>query len=185
MRLFAAVRPSPEVLAEVATSVETLAPDVRLRWTSPEQWHLTLAFYGEVTDQVTETLDIRLRRLAARTAPLTLRCSGAGAFARPSRARVLWIGVQGDREGLIALAASARAAGRRSGLDMPDRGYRPHLSIARARASADLATTVAQLSPFASAAWTVHELSLLRSELGKGDEGRPRYTTIGDYPLAG
>ena len=45
MRLFAAVVPPPEAIEDLAAFLEPreeAGPD--LRWTTPEQWHLTLAF---------------------------------------------------------------------------------------------------------------------------------------------
>src|SRR4051812_28340278 len=48
MRLFIAVWPPAELTARVAG---LRRPDVPgLRWTSPEQWHVTLRFLGSVAD---------------------------------------------------------------------------------------------------------------------------------------
>ncbi|HEU4676396.1 MAG TPA: 2'-5' RNA ligase family protein, partial [Motilibacteraceae bacterium] len=124
MRLFAAVVPSPEALAALARDVDAaragLGPDGRrLRWGAPERWHLTLAFYGEVADP--GPLAARLGRAAARSRPMSLSLHGAGRFGRG----VLWAGVGGDVTDLARLAARCAAAGRREGLDVEDRPYRP------------------------------------------------------------
>ncbi len=59
MRLFAALWPTPEVRAHLAAALRTTVgvdPETSpglgpqgVRWTAAECWHLTLAFYGDVT----------------------------------------------------------------------------------------------------------------------------------------
>ncbi|WP_343245084.1 2'-5' RNA ligase family protein, partial [Streptomyces sp. SID14478] len=50
MRLFAAVLPPQEAVAELGRAVDRLAPADGLRWTGRPGWHLTLAFYGDVPE---------------------------------------------------------------------------------------------------------------------------------------
>ena len=112
MRLFVALTPPREAVAQLwsaAAEVREAQPD--LRWTPSEQWHLTLAFLGEVDDAPRLDLTERLARAAGRCAPLTLSLRGAGRFGD----RVLWTRVDGDVERLRGLAASVRAAARHNG----------------------------------------------------------------------
>jgi 2'-5' RNA ligase len=166
MRLFAAIDPPAEVIAALA---QTVPADDRLRWVPPEQWHITLAFYGEVADATVPELEERLRRAAARTRPLRLSLAGAGTFPSGTRpARVLWCGIEGDRPGLIRLAERVSAAGRRSGIPVEERPLRPHLTLARVRGQpVDLHSVVEELSSFASPEWTAGSLHLVRSHLGR------------------
>jgi len=122
-----------------------------LRWTGRDAWHLTLAFLGEVDEKLIGRLGTRLERAAARHAPLSLSLGGAGAFPSPARARVLWTGVEGDRDGLSMLAMRVAAAARRAGAPPAQEGreYEPHLTLARCRAPADVRTLVATLAGFA------------------------------------
>ncbi|HEX5812494.1 MAG TPA: 2'-5' RNA ligase family protein, partial [Pseudonocardia sp.] len=49
MRAFVALVPAAAVLDELAAAVAPVrAAHPDLRWTPPAQWHLTLAFLGEV-----------------------------------------------------------------------------------------------------------------------------------------
>ena len=60
MRLFAAVLPPEPVLTELGARVDALhrLPGAdTLRWTERPGWHLTLAFFGEVTDEVRPGLE--------------------------------------------------------------------------------------------------------------------------------
>lgn len=189
MRLFAAVLPPRTVLHELAAATRELQslPGARgLRWTQPENWHLTLAFYGEVLEQTAHELHTRLGRAAARTTPFTLSLAGGGRFGD----RVLWAAVDGDRETCARLAERAQAAGRKAGLgaDPPVR-YHPHLSLARPRKGepAELLPYVTALDGFRSTPWTVTELALVHSRLpDSGVPGeQPRYERVAGWPLSG
>src|SRR5215469_5772360 len=110
MRLFVAIAPPDEVLGELAAAVAPLrVARTELRWTGPADWHLTLAFLGEVAEPVLPALGTRLERAAGRHPAQRLAIGGGGAFPRAARATVLWTGVAGDPGPLAALAASVAA----------------------------------------------------------------------------
>jgi 2'-5' RNA ligase len=187
MRLFAAVVPPERARAELAAAVvrlHALPGAERLRWTETDGWHLALAFYGDVAEEVVPGLRDRLARGAARHPRGRLWLAGAGRFSH----RVLWAGVQGDRTALRGLAGSAEAAARRCGIPMPERRpYHPHLTLARGRPHIDLAPYAAALADFEGGPWDMAEFSLLRSHLPvEGVAGaRPRYETVDVWPLGG
>jgi 2'-5' RNA ligase len=174
----------PAVAAgELDNAVAPLRPAwPELRWTGRDAWHLTLAFLGEVDEKLIGRLGTRLERAAARHAPLSLSLGGAGAFPTAARARVLWTGVKGDRDGLGMLAMRVAAAARRAGTPAAQEGreYEPHLTLARCRAPADVRTLVATLGGFAGTPWTAGEIYLIRSRL----QEQPRYETLGAWPFA-
>ena len=180
MRLFVALWPPPDAVSELLAAVDeirTEAPD--LRWTAPEQWHLTLAFLGEVADERRPELEERLARAASRHAPLTLRFAGGGRFG----SRVLFTRVDGDHEPLTRLAASVGAAARRSRIPVDDRPYRPHLTLARGRPGSDLRPAVEALAGFTGSSWTADALHLVRSRLGAGEGGTAAHEIVGTWPL--
>jgi RNA 2',3'-cyclic 3'-phosphodiesterase len=181
VRLFVAIVPPAEVLAELADAVAPLrAASPELRWTGPEDWHLTLAFLGNVAQDALPDLAIRTERAARRHPAQRLAVVGAGAFPRPSRAGVVWAGIS-TASGLAPLAASVAAAARRAGAPPPDEGrrYRPHLTLARCRQPADVSHLTAELAGFAGQSWTAADICLIRSNL----TGAPRYEYLGQWPL--
>src|SRR5512147_162530 len=116
MRLFAAVLPPADVTAQLAAEVAAMRrlPGADgLRWTDRPGWHFTLAFYGEVGDDLLPALSDRLARVAHRTTPFELALSGGGQF---GRGQALWTGSSGDVETLRRLAGRAQAAARRAGV---------------------------------------------------------------------
>lgn len=187
MRLFAAVLPPPTAVDELATEVaalKRLPAAGSLRWTGHAGWHFTLAFMGEVGDELVPDLRARLARAAHRTPPFPLRLHRGGRFGH----RALWVGAAGGIEQMRLLAERADAAARRAGVDMEEhRRYQAHLTIARAREAADLRPYVDALDAFEGTAWEVGELALVRSNLPvSGVPGeQPRYEVAGSWPLGG
>lgn len=183
MRLFVAIAPPAPVLEELEARLAALRPAwPGLRWTSQAAWHLTLAFLGEVNDDMAAKLTPRLERAAHRHPALSLSLGPGGAFPAAGRARVLWAGITGDRAALTALAQSVAAGARRAGAAPPDEGrtFRPHLTLARCREPADVRPLVQDLAGYAGTSWTAAQIHLIRSQLGTGP---PRYEIAGTWPL--
>jgi 2'-5' RNA ligase len=171
VRLFVAIRPSPEAVAHAAAAVEVVRPaEPGPRWVPPERWHLTLAFYGEVPDDEIDRRVARLDRVLSDAAvgPMSLALAGAGAFAR----RAVWLGVVGDVAPLRALARSMSRG--------PSRPYRPHLTVARLRGDTDPTAAVAALSTYDGPVWTAATVHLVRSRLGP----TPTYDDVASWTLA-
>ncbi|MEV6115022.1 RNA 2',3'-cyclic phosphodiesterase [Streptomyces sp. NPDC052109] len=188
MRLFAAVLPPERVVHELAAEIDRLKrlPGAeRLRWTHRPGWHFTLAFYGEVADDLVPGLSDRLARAAHRTEPFGLALAGGGQF---GHGRALWTGAQGEVEALRLLADRAESAARKAGVPMGEhRRYKAHLTVARGRDSVDVRPHVDLLHEFTSSTWTVSELVLVRSNLPRsGVAGeQPRYEAVACWQLGG
>jgi 2'-5' RNA ligase len=188
VRLFVALIPPDDVLTHLAAAIDAAAGPRDdggggpLRWAGREQWHLTLAFLGQVEDATMVELTSRLERAARRHQPMELSVAGAGVFGSRARARVLWAGIRGDRPELKALAGSVGAAARRSGISVDDRAFRPHLTLARSRLrqGVDVTRFVESFESYAGPAWTARELHLVRSYLGRRGS---RYETLRSWPL--
>jgi RNA 2',3'-cyclic 3'-phosphodiesterase len=181
VRLFVAIVPPALALAELADAVAPLrAARPELRWTTEADWHLTLAFLGEVADRVLPDLTVRLERAAARHPARRLAISGGGAFPGPRRASVVWAGIESDVD-LGPLAASVAAGARRAGAPPPDEGrrYRAHLTLARCRSRADVVELTSALARFEGGPWTAESVRLIRSNPGR----EPRYEDLGSWPL--
>ncbi len=194
MRLFAAVVPPPPVLDSVAAALaDAGGGHTRARWTRRPQWHITLAFYGEVRDPDRRgDLQARLARSVARRQPANVQLARAGVFTGRS-GDVLWLGLRhAGTEGppdtgtpLGRLAEGASAAGRRAGVPVEGRRFRPHLTLARGVDRETSRAVQLSLLGFRSPAWMVDEVVLLRSVLpaGGGPGARPGYQPLACYPV--
>lgn len=165
MRLFVSLRPPADAVAHLAAAV------AGVRSTSVDQWHVTLAFLGEVPGPA--PLHGPLARAADASPPLPVRLAGGGWFRGPG---VLYAALAGDVDGLHALAADVRAACTQAGVAFEPRPYRPHLTVARR-----LRVDPGVLSGYDGPAWTARELELVRSRLG----ARVEHEVLERYRLGG
>lgn len=181
LRLFVAITPPADALRDLDAALgpaRSVAPH-GLRWTRPEQWHLTLAFLGSVPEPAVPELAETLGA-ACRVDALRLRFFGGGCFGD----RVLWVGIAGDTHALRTLAAGVAAAARRSGVVISDEPYRPHLTLARAgRVGADLRTAAGALAEVIGSPWSVGSVQLVHSRLGTGPGASAVHSPIATWPL--
>lgn len=108
-------------------------PTDRVRWTRPENVHLTLKFLGEVAEEQVEQIGAALRRVCAVHAPFDASLSRFGAFPSERRARILWVGVGAGAEEVAALASDVDAALEPLGFEREGRPYVPHATLGRVR----------------------------------------------------
>lgn len=190
LRIFAAIRPSKAVLdplQEWWDSARKLLPETGWRAMPVENWHVTLAFYGETATETIPDLRRRLDKIAGETAPFGIELRGFGVFPDTDRARIFWAGAFGidPPEALARLAhrcMNAIGQGPEPDPRKAPKTYRGHISLARAkgRRQIDLAPFVKNPPPVLSE--RVDCITLYRSELApKGS----RYTPIERFALRG
>lgn len=153
MRLFTAMWPSAEAVAAIERIERPEHPAVR--WTTRDQWHLTIRFHGEVADADVSVLVESLHELAATTAPRTVVLG-------PATRRV--------RRSVLVVPAI--------GLD--DLTEHAHLTLARARGRTPLPHALAGRPVEVS--WSVDQVTLVRSRL---EPTGARYDTLATVPLTG
>ncbi|MDQ2623967.1 MAG: RNA 2',3'-cyclic phosphodiesterase [Actinomycetota bacterium] len=198
MRLFAAVRPPDAALDHLESALVSVgwpgtgpAAPGAVRWTARENWHVTLAFFGEVPDGAVDDLAGALTTLAASSRAPQLELRGSGVFA----GRTLWIGTGGEVSALVALSHGARDAG----LEVLGRAeererVRPHLTVGRqipgprvrrrgARERGEADAVAHALAVYRGPGWSAEELVLVRSEPGRGAGGGPLYSDLAAIPV--
>jgi 2'-5' RNA ligase len=184
-RMFVAAVPPDHVVEDLDDflSVRREA-DPGLRWASPEQWHLTLAFLAAVPDRALDDLSERLTRAARKRAPMTLRLAGGGAFPNPGRAKVLWTRVQVDDPiELDRLATGCRAAATKAGIAVPGERFKPHLTLARSGRPFEATRWLRVFEAYRGPEFALDRVSLVVSHLGEGPRGRPRYQVVEEFEL--
>ncbi len=166
-RLFVAVWP-PALLTEQLSRLER-PPRPGLRWTTEDQWHMTLRFLGDMATSDEEQLRGGLARVAVLVA-----APEATAGPHPRPLGPVWVL---PVAGLDYLAETIAAETLDMGQPPAHRTYRGHLTLARARQRSllqDLPRTAV------AGAWTVAEMTLVRSHLGSTGA---RYDIVGRWPL--
>ncbi|MGV1008669.1 MAG: RNA 2',3'-cyclic phosphodiesterase [Dermatophilaceae bacterium] len=185
-RMFVAVTPPERIRDDLAQFLEARP---QLRWSSPLQWHVTLAFLSSVDEHRVDDLVARLTRVAARRRAFLARVAGAGCFPNPAHASVLWLGVRAgdddDPVDLRHLAVGARAAANKSGTAPDGKAFVPHLTVARLRRPVQATKWLRILDTYSSTDWVVDRIELVASFLGDGPRRGPRYETVATLPLRG
>jgi 2'-5' RNA ligase len=182
-RMFVAVIPPDEVLEDLEEFLAPRRGEVPFRWTDPEQWHLTLAFSHQVPERVHDDLVERLTRAARKRSPIEARITRGGAFPNVGRARVLYAGVETDREELRRMATGARAAVSKAGGEVDGQRFTPHLTLARIGRPIEATRFVQLLDGYDGPRWTVEQIALVASYLGEGPRNRARHEVVETFSL--
>ncbi|MEY2476474.1 MAG: hypothetical protein QOG87_1789 [Actinomycetota bacterium] len=164
--MFVAVWPSEEILDAIAALPR---PDVAgLRWTTRDQWHVTMRFLGSVDD--VDAAMAAVRSIEALACDVEVG-PAVGRFGK----RILHV----PTRGLGAVAAATIAATSHVGEPPEDRAFKGHLTLARSRRGDT------DLRPLAGTAiagrWWADQVTLVRSHLGGSGA---RYEVIERVPLA-
>ena len=133
IRTFVAVELDDGIKAHIAAAIEQLRRERidNLRLVRPEGVHLTLKFLGDIDAGRVPAIADAMTRVAACHTPFNLSLGSPGVFPNTNRARVLWIGVDGDMESLRLLQAGTEEALIAAGFSPEKQRFNPHLTIGR------------------------------------------------------
>lgn len=125
-RLFAAIH-LPGYVREALSQLEESIRGIR--WTMPENYHLTLFFLDEVEDPAIEPVRQILRNI--KVAPFFMPVKGLGCFPSKGDPTVLWAGVNGGHPHLFQLQHRITDALFSLGFDPGERVWQAHITLAR------------------------------------------------------
>ena len=180
MRLFAALPLPPHAIERLTRlRLRLAAPTDGLRWSTPEQWHITLQFYGDTEPERAHCLHKTLDTAALSAPEITL--DSLGLFA----AKGILFAAIAVSPTLDALHRSVVASGVPCGFVPEARPFRPHITLARSKGRAGdrtlRALALPALPPFGPPLrWRAGECLLLESTLNP--EGAS-YTVQARIPL--
>jgi 2'-5' RNA ligase len=159
MRLFFAIEP-PDPLRDALAAL-VLPPDVRR--VPRDQLHLTLKFIADGDLDAVAAIG----RTALTGPRFSLELRGGGAFPSPSRARVLWAGLDDPSGRAVALAGALDQGLAAIGVPREDRPFAPHLTLGRAKRPLPRGSIAGLLALGSLGAWEVEEVVLFESRLGR------------------
>jgi RNA 2',3'-cyclic 3'-phosphodiesterase len=177
LRLFAAL----SVPDDIADRLIPLQRDVGgAAWRPRAAFHLTLRFFGEITEPLAHDLDHELGRI--REGPFEMRLRSVGSFGgrEPS---ALWAGVEAPAV-LGRLATACERAARRVGLKADTRKFAPHVTLAYLGQTTDVevARYQTRFADFRTDLFWVDRFALYSSHQTKGPNA---YIEEAVYPLDG
>ncbi len=178
MRLFIALN-FPDLVRELVFRAAKPLRDKAsgVRWSRPENLHLTIRFLGELDAEAEDDLSTGLDVVAGAAPCISIRFERFGAFPSPDRPRVIWLGVEATSE--LRLLRD-RVLEQLAGVGVPpDTGpFRPHVTLGRikgrgAEIGRDLIAGTAR--PDLSTDVCVRTVDLVRSHL---TQAGPRYEIV-------
>ncbi len=161
MRLFTAVEVPEDVSERIAGICHGL-PGVR--WTPPDQFHMTLRFIGEVSEAQREEISETLSGVHCDSFTLHLR--GLGQFLHRRMPGVIWLDVE-MQPALEHLHRKIESALRGLGFPGDKRAFQPHVTIARLKTapSSRVQQYLDTYGDFDAGSFEVNEFLLLSSVL--------------------
>lgn len=149
------------------------------RWITPDHYHVTLRFIGDVDDVIAREVDLMLGRV--RRPSFELHLEGLSSFGgRRPRAVVAAVAPTSP---LLELQHEHERLMQRIGLEPEGRKYAPHVTLARLRKSSsrDVAEYLAARGLFRTPPFTVSRFVLFSARASVG--GGP-YVVEAGYPLS-
>lgn len=159
------------------------SPTTKIRWVQEEKLHVTLAFLGEVEEELVPRLTEDVARSVRRHATFRVSVGAGGVFPDWRRPRVVWLGLRdgGELQRLGNDILSACAA-----LGFPsDHAFRAHLTIGRVadRLPNNVREPLrAKLATATTHHFDVTRVVLMRSVLGRAGSV---YSELASLPLGG
>jgi len=187
IRSFLAIDVPPEVLSDISGIQAGLRKTLQgaIRWVRPEGMHLTLKFFGDVSENDIAVVSRIVGEHVKGIGPFSLHLQNLGVFPDINRPRVLWLGIGGDVEALVNFQKSMDQILHGSGYAEEKRPFRPHLTLARIkepRGLIGLARIIENRDNDMAGHFNAGGLNLYRSQL------TPRgavYTKLAYFPFEG
>lgn len=180
-RVFLGIEPSDDVRHALAAFLEDRLDggDIPGKPVHPRSWHVTLRFLGSTAaDELDRVAGLIGARLIDQD-PFQMSFGGLGAFPRPERATVLWLGVDRGAEAARELAAICEEAVQHVGFAAEDRPFHPHLTLARIRPQERVTDLIERIG-FFPGTQEVDNVTIYRSTTGRGGA---EYTVLGQIPI--
>lgn len=182
MRLFCGIEIPNSVKAGLRALTGRLKPLAKLSWSPIENLHVTTKFIGEWPEERVEEMK---RTLAAvpRPGSFEIAVRGLGWFSNERNPHVFWAGIDAG-EGLERLAKDTEKSVALLGVPAPgstieERGFHPHLTLARRRDPVPIEDLRRQVAAAASTDFGRFRADSFILYLSKGG----RYTKLQEYPL--
>lgn len=183
-RLFLAFELDAEVrrrLGAAITAMQRVLPPAR--WCKPDALHITLMFFGTLPLTSVREIDLAVQSVSEGQAPFACEVKGMGGFPSLERPRVLWAGIGEGAAPLTSCATAVMAACAACGFGREERGFVPHITLARLRQrkvvrSETLQRAVPDAHDKSFGITDVNRITLFSSELTASG---PRYAIVATW----
>ena len=137
-----------------------------LKLVTPQNIHLTVRFLGDIHPPMVDAIYEEMKQLSF--SPFTIEIRGLGAFPKPNYPRVVWAGIKKGANELADVFEQLEPRLRGLGFKPDNKGFSPHLTIARVRTGrnkARLAELIRELEDYEFGTVKAECLMLKKSDL--------------------
>jgi 2'-5' RNA ligase len=168
MRVFLALALPDEVKAKLTAAARRFAPlAIDVKWCTKDQFHLTLAYLGEVSPAILPHVTAAADRVCTALPAFTCRAYGLGFFGTKRNPKTLWAGIDSSPV-LEALYEGLWQELKKFGYENSEQQFSPHVTLGRCRESARNHPVVAAMDADEDVAfgeWDVTRVTLYESRL--------------------
>lgn len=135
IRSFLAFDLSKEIKENVGVLIQKLSSQAKgVKWTEPEQLHVTLKFLGSIDvnvqlESIGKCIDSQVQKVQS----VSVECRGLGCFPKWENPKVLWVGLKGDLKPLNWLQQNLEEAFEKIGFPKEERAFQLHLTLGRVK----------------------------------------------------
>ena len=175
-----------EAIGRAQGQLQRHSPPGAIRWTRPDQFHITLKFLGDVPAGQVASLEKSAAAVCAGFAAMRLSARGVGFFPSERKPRVIWAGADDDCGQLAELHRQMDDALRWLAPAEPAQRFSGHITLGRFKPGHHAAipkllerAAVFRDRPFGD--WQAGEVEIVRSELTATGA---THTAMAVFPLA-
>lgn len=173
-------------IEQVQSALRRVLPSNQVRWTRPDQLHLTLKFLGNVEASRVPALVQALSDACRGSRSLALRAATVGFFPERGLPRVIWVGIQDESDRpLVRLQAAVERGVMEYTGEPAEKSFAGHVTLGRIKGirrseAAALAQAAAGLADHSLGEWSANRVDLIRSELTSAGA---KYRTLASIEL--
>jgi len=182
-RIFIAVKvEAGETLLRMISSLKSGLSSENIKWTNPDNIHITLAFLGDTGEERIKIISAMLKEKCEGFGRFELIIKGSGVFKNLSDPRVIWTGIEPSGR-LMQLDDFIKNGLKDAGTKIEDRPFKPHLTLGRIKYLKDKAVLKTLMDKYQNSEIQkvpVNEVILYESILLQTG---PEYKPIGKFKL--
>ncbi|MBI1805167.1 MAG: RNA 2',3'-cyclic phosphodiesterase [Ignavibacteriae bacterium] len=131
---------SPDVVRERIREIqnELRKIDTDIRWESPDKFHVTIKFLGDVEEAVLPDVLTDIQTICKTHTPFDVIYSTFGSFPNFLHPRVLWLGCKNPDDKLQLLKNALDTGLVSHGFEIEERAFHPHITLGRVKSNRGL-----------------------------------------------
>jgi len=133
------------------------------KWVKPKNFHITLAFLGEITSSQVSNIKEILENISSKHEPFTIELSNLGFFPNRKNPKVFWIGIN-EQLKLSMLKDDIDRSLTELNVNFDKKPFSPHLTIARFKSPQKIKFEALEALDFRDS-FLVNEILLMKSDL--------------------